>query len=69
MSWSLMIHGGCGAMRPASLPPETEDKARAGLQDALAGVEGVVEPGARLVLGFGREAGRAHRAAAAMDHQ
>ncbi len=35
MTWSLMIHGGCGAMRPDSLSPEAEAKARAGLNAAL----------------------------------
>ncbi|MEO8619053.1 MAG: isoaspartyl peptidase/L-asparaginase [Sphingomicrobium sp.] len=35
MTWSLMIHGGCGAMRPDSLSPETEALARAGLEAAL----------------------------------
>jgi beta-aspartyl-peptidase (threonine type) len=35
MTWSLMIHGGCGAMRPDSLTPDTEARARAGLHDAL----------------------------------
>ncbi|MEP7315520.1 MAG: isoaspartyl peptidase/L-asparaginase [Sphingomicrobium sp.] len=35
MTWSLMIHGGCGAMRPDSLSPEAEAKARAGLDAAL----------------------------------
>ena len=45
MSWTLMIHGGCGAMRPASLPPETEDKARAGLHEALDAGEEVLAGG------------------------
>ena len=35
MSWTLMIHGGCGAMRPDRLPPEQEERARAGLNAAL----------------------------------
>ena len=35
MSWTLAIHGGCGAMRPATLSPEQEDRARAGLGAAL----------------------------------
>ena len=30
-----MIHGGCGAMRPATLSPETEERSRAGLHAAL----------------------------------
>ncbi|HET9398921.1 MAG TPA: isoaspartyl peptidase/L-asparaginase [Sphingomicrobium sp.] len=45
MSWTLMIHGGCGAMRPASLPPETEDKARAGLEAALDAGERILADG------------------------
>jgi len=35
MSWTLVIHGGCGAMRPDRLPPEREERARAGLGAAL----------------------------------
>ncbi len=35
MNWTLVIHGGCGAMRPESLPPEQEVRARAGLEAAL----------------------------------
>jgi beta-aspartyl-peptidase (threonine type) len=35
MTWTLMIHGGCGAMRPATLSPETEERSRAGLHAAL----------------------------------
>jgi beta-aspartyl-peptidase (threonine type) len=35
MSWTLVIHGGCGAMRPDHLPPEQEERARAGLGAAL----------------------------------
>ena len=45
MSWTLMIHGGCGAMRPASLPPETEDKARLGLNSALDAGEVILADG------------------------
>ena len=33
--WTLMIHGGCGAMRPDSVAPEQEEAARAGLNAAL----------------------------------
>ena len=40
-----MIHGGCGAMRPASLPPETEEKSRAGLHAALDAGERVLADG------------------------
>ncbi len=35
MAWKLMIHGGCGAMRPEHVSAETEDAARAGLNAAL----------------------------------
>ena len=35
MSWTLVIHGGCGAMRPDHLPPEQEERARTGLGAAL----------------------------------
>jgi beta-aspartyl-peptidase (threonine type) len=35
MKWTLVIHGGCGAMRPDKLPPEQEEAARAGLDAAL----------------------------------
>ena len=45
MSWTLMIHGGCGAMRPASLPPEQEERARAGLEAALDAGEAVLGGG------------------------
>ena len=33
--WTLMIHGGCGAMRPDTVSPEQEEAARAGLNAAL----------------------------------
>ena len=33
--WTLMIYGGCGAMRPDTVPPEQEEAARAGLGAAL----------------------------------
>lgn len=35
MEWSLVIHGGCGAMRPERLPADQEERARAGLEAAL----------------------------------
>ena len=35
MSWKLMIHGGCGAMRPETVPADQEQRARAGLDAAL----------------------------------
>ncbi|WP_395000085.1 isoaspartyl peptidase/L-asparaginase family protein [Sphingomonas sp.] len=45
MNWSLMIHGGCGAMRPDRLPPEQEDRARAGLSAALDAGEAILASG------------------------
>ena len=33
--WRLVIHGGCGAMRPSTVPPEQEEASRAGLHRAL----------------------------------
>ena len=45
MSWTLVIHGGCGAMRPATLPPDAEDRARAGLEAALDAGEAVLRAG------------------------
>lgn len=45
MSWTLIIHGGCGAMRPESLPPETEARARAGLEAALDAGEAILAIG------------------------
>ena len=35
MNWTLVIHGGCGAMRPDTVPPGAEERARAGLEAAL----------------------------------
>jgi beta-aspartyl-peptidase (threonine type) len=35
MSWTLVIHGGCGAMRPATVSPDAEERARSGLEAAL----------------------------------
>lgn len=35
MNWTLVIHGGCGAMRPATLSPAHEAQARAALNAAL----------------------------------
>ena len=49
MRWTLMIHGGCGAMRPATVPPEVEEAARRGLEAALdAGERVLAEGGAAL---------------------
>ncbi len=49
MTWSLMIHGGCGAMRPDSLSPETEALARAGLDAALDVGERMLADGAAAI--------------------
>lgn len=40
-----MIHGGCGAMRPDRLPPDTETRARAGLNSALDAGETILAAG------------------------
>ena len=45
MDWTLMIHGGCGAMRPDRLPPEQEVRARAGLNAALDAGEAILSRG------------------------
>ena len=45
MSWKLMIHGGCGAMRPATVSPEQEEEARAGLNAALDAGEAILAAG------------------------
>jgi beta-aspartyl-peptidase (threonine type) len=45
MSWKIMIHGGCGAMRPDSVPPEQEQSARAGLEAALDAGEAILGAG------------------------
>jgi beta-aspartyl-peptidase (threonine type) len=45
MNWTLMIHGGSGAMRPNTLPPELEADARAGLSAALNAGEKILESG------------------------
>lgn len=45
MTWTLMIHGGCGAMRPDHLPPETEMRARDGLHAALDAGETILAAG------------------------
>ena len=45
MSWKLMIHGGCGAMRPDTVPPEQEARARAGLARALDAGEAILATG------------------------
>ena len=45
MSWTLMIHGGCGAMRPDHLPEGEEERARAGLNAALDAGEAILAAG------------------------
>jgi beta-aspartyl-peptidase (threonine type) len=42
MNWKLMVHGGCGAMRPETVSPEQEEQARAGLNAALDAGEAVL---------------------------
>ncbi len=45
MQWTLVIHGGCGAMRPATLSPDAEEGARAGLEAALDAGKAVLSKG------------------------
>ena len=45
MDWTIVIHGGCGAMRPDRLPPEQEERARAGLNAALDAGEAILSRG------------------------
>jgi L-asparaginase / beta-aspartyl-peptidase len=45
MTWKLMIHGGCGALRPDTVPPEQEERARAGLSAALDVGEAILRGG------------------------
>ena len=45
MAWKLVIHGGCGAMRPDTVPAGQEEKARAGLNAALDAGEAVLAAG------------------------
>ena len=42
MSWKLMIHGGCGAMRPDRVTAAQEESARAGLAAALDAGEAIL---------------------------
>ena len=44
-NWRLMIHGGCGAMRPSTVPPGQEEASRAGLHRALDAGEKMLESG------------------------
>ncbi len=46
MNWKLMIHGGSGAMRPATVSPDQEERARAGLGAALDAGEVLLSAGA-----------------------
>ena len=45
MSWKLVIHGGCGAMRPESVSNSQEEQARAGLEVALDAGEAILKNG------------------------
>ncbi|MCL6683918.1 isoaspartyl peptidase/L-asparaginase family protein [Sphingomonas alba] len=45
MAWRLMVHGGCGAMRPGGLDPDQEDAARGGLNAALDAGEKILAAG------------------------
>ncbi len=45
MTWRLMVHGGCGAMRPGGLNPDQEEAARAGLDAALDAGEDLLAAG------------------------
>ena len=43
--WTLMVHGGCGGMNPATLSAEAEAEARAGLDAALDSGKAILEAG------------------------
>src|SRR4029453_10056076 len=45
MTWRLMVHGGCGTMRPGGLNPDQEEAARAGLGAALDAGERILASG------------------------
>lgn len=45
MSWKLMIHGGCGAMRPESVSASQEELARSGLHASLDAGEAILAAG------------------------
>jgi len=45
MAWRLMVHGGCGAMRPGGLDPDQEGAARGGLNAALDAGEAILSAG------------------------
>ena len=60
MTWTLMIHGGCGSMKPMSLSKEDETKALEGLNAAL-------DAGAAVLSGGGRALDAVEAAARAME--
>ena len=45
MTWRIMVHGGCGAMRPGGLNPEQDEAARTGLNAALGAGEAILARG------------------------
>ena len=45
MTWRLMVHGGCGAMRPGGQNPDQEEAARLGLGAALDAGERILKGG------------------------
>jgi L-asparaginase / beta-aspartyl-peptidase len=47
MNWTLVIHGGCGAMRPETVDAATEEAARAGLEAALDAGSAVLAAGGK----------------------
>ena len=45
MTWRIMVHGGCGAMRPGGLNPDQDEAARVGLNAALGAAEAILARG------------------------
>ena len=45
MTWKLVIHGGCGAMRPETVPADQEEASRAGLNAALDAGQSILAAG------------------------
>src|SRR5215203_3835418 len=45
MTWRIMVHGGCGAMRPGGLNPNQDEAARVGLNAALGAGEAILARG------------------------
>ena len=45
MTWRIMVHGGCGRMRPGGLNPDQDEAARMGLNAALDAGEAVLAGG------------------------